>query len=338
MKKKTSLILDWYHDNQRILPWRENTEPYFVWLSEIILQQTRVEQGKPYYIKFLQSFPTVHDLANAPEKDIMKLWQGLGYYSRAKNLHKTAKIISQKFKGVFPNQLKQLKSLPGIGDYTAAAIASIAFNQPTPVLDGNVYRVISRIFNIDLEIGSTVTRNLFLKHAQDLMGEYNPGDFNQAMMEFGALQCIPRNPDCENCPIIHDCMGLQEKNIQNLPNIRKKKPLKNRYMNYFLIHDTHQTIIQKRTEKDIWNSLYELPLIDSFQPIVSKEMIYSDAAVALEMTHLLTHQRIHLKFYNICVKKLPAEVNNQIYISLKDLHTVPVPKPIEKFFQEFKLL
>ena len=216
------LITNWYRQNKRDLPWRLTTDPYKIWLSEIILQQTRVDQGLSYYLKFVKEFPTIQALANASEQQVLALWQGLGYYSRARNLHFTAKTISNELNGKFPNSFTSLKKLKGIGDYTAAAIASFSYNEITPVVDGNVYRVLSRVFNIATPIDSSQGKKLFYELAGELISKENPGEFNQSIMEFGALWCKPQNPKCEDCPLQENCLAFENDTVKLLP-VKDKK-------------------------------------------------------------------------------------------------------------------
>jgi len=260
----SNILIAWYLHNKRSLPWRETKDPYHIWLSEIMLQQTRVAQGLPYYEKFVSAFPTVHNLADASEDTVLKLWQGLGYYSRARNLHATAKYISNDLNGVFPNTFEELLKLKGVGDYTASAIGSICFNLPTAVVDGNVYRVLSRFFNINTPINSSEGIKTFKKLAQELLDTSNPGEFNQAIMEFGARQCAPQSPDCPNCVFNDKCLAFQTKKVKELPVKIRKTTVKKKYFNYLVfISDDQKTILQQRLEKGIWQQLYEFPLIEA---------------------------------------------------------------------------
>lgn len=257
-------ILNWYREHQRELPWRETREPYKVWLSEIILQQTRVAQGMPYYYSFVEAFPTVFDLANAPEEQVLKLWQGLGYYSRARNLHAAAKMVVNDFNGEFPKTYKALKSLKGVGDYTASAIASFCFDEPEPVVDGNVYRVLSRYFGVDIPINSTQGIKYFKELAREVMDERNIRDYNQGIMEFGAIQCAPKKPYCLLCPLQDSCVALKENKVDSLPVKQNKTKVRNRYFNYLVLLDQNEnTILEQRRGKGIWQNLYQFPLIES---------------------------------------------------------------------------
>eukprot|EP01038_Epipyxis_sp_PR26KG_P019552 gene19552-27691_t len=257
-------LLSWYLQNKRDLPWRNTVNPYPIWLSEIMLQQTKVAQGLPYFITFMDAFPTVLHLAQADEEQVLKLWQGLGYYSRARNMHKTAQIIAFELKGSFPNNYNDLIKLKGVGEYTAAAIASFAFNEVVPVVDGNVFRVLSRYLDIETDIASASAKKEFSALAKELMPVNNPALFNQAIMEFGALQCVPKNPDCTNCIFNTSCAALQKKKVTELPVKLKKTKVTNRYFNYLVFLDNlNKTIINKRTEKGIWHNLYEFPVIEA---------------------------------------------------------------------------
>ena len=257
------LIL-WYLDHKRDLPWRTTAIPYYIWLSEIILQQTRVEQGLSYYQAFVSVYPTVKKLANASEQEVLKLWQGLGYYSRARNLHTTANYVSNELSGVFPTSYKELIKLKGVGDYTASAIASICFNEATAVVDGNVYRVLARYFGIATPINSSLGIKEFKNLAQQLIDIDNPGNHNQALMEFGARQCKPQKPNCEICIFNDSCIALQQKKVSELPVKLKKTKVKNIYFNYIvLISKNEKTFLQKRIGKGIWQNLYEFPVIET---------------------------------------------------------------------------
>ena len=257
-------LIYWYLQNKRELPWRTTTRPYFIWLSEIILQQTRVNQGIPYYLKFVKSFPTIEILANASEENVLKLWQGLGYYSRARNLHLTARYITNQLNGVFPNNYKELIKLKGVGDYTASAISSICFNEPRAVVDGNVYRVLARVFGIDIPINSSRGINEFKNLAQQLVDTKQPGIYNQAIMEFGARYCVPQNPNCNTCIFNDRCIAFQKQLVSELPVKLPKTSIINFFFNYIvIISEDDKTVLRQRTEKGIWQKLYEFPLIET---------------------------------------------------------------------------
>lgn len=304
-------ILDWYSVNKRDLPWRKTRDPYKIWLSEIMLQQTRVAQGMPYYHKFLKAFPTVQDLAAAPEDKVLKLWQGLGYYSRARNLHATAKMVVEKFDGEFPRTYNGLKSLKGVGDYTASAIASFCFDEPEPVVDGNVYRILARYFGVETPINSTEGIKYFKALATEVMNVGEIRDYNQGIMEFGAIQCVPNNPDCMICPLSESCIALQKNSVSNLPVKFNKTKIKNRHFNYLVFLDeANNTWLEQRKGKGIWQNLYQFPLIESEGelqmeqieikmqqmgklPIRDSLSLYNDQPIV----HKLSHQHLYTKFW-----------------------------------------
>lgn len=310
-------LIQWYLQNKRDLPWRNTTNPYLIWLSEIMLQQTRVAQGLPYFLRFTEAFPTVFELANADEEDVLKLWQGLGYYSRARNLHKTAKQIAFELDGEFPKTYAELLHLKGIGEYTAAAIASFAYNETVPVVDGNVFRVLSRYFDVETDITSTGAKKEFTQLAAALITDKKANIFNQAIMEFGALQCVPKNPSCPQCVFNDSCLALQQKKVHLLPVKSKKLKVTNRYFNYLVFSDANgDTLICKRTQKGIWHNLYEFPLLETDFPEADDTIISliqnQDFAeneieeIALYDTetirHKLSHQHLHIKFWKVNVK------------------------------------
>ncbi len=347
--KFSKKLISWYLQNKRSMPWRETTQPYYIWLSEIILQQTRVAQGLPYYLSFIETFPTVFDLANANEEKVLKLWQGLGYYSRARNLHTTAKYVAHTLNGVFPSTYKELLELKGVGDYTASAIASICYKEPVPVVDGNVYRVLSRYFGIDTPINSTTGIKEFKKLAIELMDHDEPADYNQAIMEFGALQCKPKNPDCTKCPLNNGCEALKSKSIDVLPVKLKKLKIKKRYFNYLVFSiDDNQTIIQQRTGNGIWKGLYEFPLIESdvldTDTIISNDVFqniaynkdyeitpYQDEPIV----HKLSHQHLYTRFYIVKLKTSSKINGTQKIVNIKEIHNYPVPILLGNFIDSF---
>ena len=313
----SKVLLQWYLQNKRDLPWRNTTNPYPIWLSEIILQQTRVAQGMPYFLKFTTAFPTIFELANADEETVLKLWQGLGYYSRARNLHKTAQIVAFEFNGVFPNSYADLLKLKGIGTYTAAAIASFSYNEAVPVVDGNVFRVLSRYFDIETDISTSEAKSEFATLAYELLPKDKAYLFNQAIMEFGALHCVPKNPDCTNCIFKDSCLALQKKKVSLLPVKSKKLKVTKRYFNYLVYSDDeNKTIIQKRTDKGIWHNLYEFPLIETALPesddqiilLINNRIEVSNAIINITsitpepIIHKLSHQHLNIKFWKIDVK------------------------------------
>ena len=250
-------LIDWYHHQRRNLPWRHTRDPYFIWLSEVILQQTRVAQGLPYYQQFTEAYPTVFDLAAAPEQEIMRLWQGLGYYSRARNLSQTAQFIVQEQNGQFPDSYHKLLKLKGIGPYTAAAIASFAYDEAVAVVDGNVYRVLARVFGLATDITSTEGKKQFAQLANELLDVSQPATYNQAIMEFGALQCTPVSPDCLLCPFQANCVANATGQIAKLPVKTKKTKVRERFFNYFVIIKNQEIALKQRTDRDIWQQLYD---------------------------------------------------------------------------------
>jgi len=310
-------LIQWYLQNKRDLPWRNNTNPYIIWLSEIMLQQTRVAQGLPFFFRFTEAFPTVFELANASEEVVLKHWQGLGYYSRARNLHKTARYIAFELNGAFPKSYTELLKLKGVGEYTAAAIASFAYNESVPVVDGNVYRVLSRYFDVETDIASSSAKNKFAQLANALIPKDKADVFNQAIMEFGALQCVPKNPDCTRCVLNDSCLALQKKKVAQLPIKSKKNKVTNRYFNYLVFSDDNDnTIICKRTQKGIWQNLYEFPLLETQieeseqnileliqnQNFVENKIQEIDLFNLETIRHKLSHQQLHIKFWKIKVK------------------------------------
>jgi len=339
------LIL-WYLEHKRELPWRLTTAPYYIWLSEIILQQTRVDQGLPYYNAFISTFPTINELAKAPEEKVLKLWQGLGYYSRARNLHFTAKHIVANLNGEFPTSYKGLLNLKGVGDYTASAIASICFHEPTAVVDGNVYRVLARFFGILTPINSTEGLKEFKKIAQKLLDPSQPGIFNQALMEFGAKHCKPQNPYCDSCIFNDKCVALQKKMVSELPVKLKTTTIKKCYYNYLVIlSKANCVVIQQRTKKGIWQKLYEFPLIESskeididrlqqmeeYQEFYKKHSIksltlYNEKSII----HKLTHRHLYTRFW------IAETLNSNIKgTPVQTISKYPVPTLIEKFIDSF---
>ncbi len=343
------LISQWYLKNKRELPWRGSSDPYKIWLSEILLQQTQIAQGIPYYHKFISEFPDIKKLAQADEQKVLKLWQGLGYYSRARNLLATAKYINFNLNGQFPDNYRNLLKLKGVGPYSAAAIASICFKEPKAVVDGNVYRVLSRYFNISTPINSADGKKEFNLLAQQLLDVNNPSIHNQAIMELGALVCKPKNPFCEQCPLNSSCLALNYKTIGILPVKIKNEPIKKRYFNYIVIQTTtNKTLFLKRTKKDIWLNLYEFPLIETLKPNQEIEIIEQPLFKSLFKTHhiislkcfnekpivtKLTHQHLYSRFWIV-------ETNELLLanIDIDDLNNYPVPMLIHNFLKAFKLI
>lgn len=342
MKDFQSRLINWYSHNKRDLPWRHTKDPYLIWLSEIILQQTRVEQGKSYYNKFSKQYPTVYDLAQATEENVLNDWQGLGYYSRARNLHSTARTVVKELNGKFPITYAELIKLKGIGEYTASAISSFANNEIHAVVDGNVYRVLSRIFDISTAIDSSGGIKEFKALAQSLILENNPGVFNQAIMEFGAMQCTPQSPNCNSCPFIEDCLSFRNNCIFERPVKSKKTKQRNRYFYFLILQNQNGTILEKRTSKDIWQHLYQFPLIEadshlSEDSLLEKVSSLSDKSplyISEEIVHLLSHQKLHCKFIHIEDYEGTLK-HNQIYT--RSINDFPLPKVIDRYLEESSL-
>ncbi len=333
----------WYKKNKRDLPWRNITNPYKIWLSEIILQQTQVIQGLNYYIKFTETFPTVNDLANAPEDQVMRLWQGLGYYSRARNLHATAKHIQATYHGIFPTTYETIKELKGVGDYTTAAIASFAYNLPHAVVDGNVYRVLSRLFDIHTPINSTQGKKEFQLIADELLNKKQPALHNSAIMEFGALWCKPQNPKCTECFVQEHCTAFKNDTISVLPVKNKTIKIKHRYFNYFIINFNEDVYISKRVEKDIWQNLYEFLLIETISE-TSEQVILNDSKLKTILSqfsvnsitsvkkHILSHQHLHTVFYELTINK-PIKHKSLFKIKRSDIKNYALPQLITKYLK-----
>ncbi len=339
-------LINWFAENRRDLPWRHNPTPYQVWLSEIILQQTRVNQGWDYYLRFVEKWPSVNDLANATEEEVLKMWQGLGYYSRARNLHQCAKQIVEQYGGHFPADFEKLKQLKGIGDYTAAAIASIAFDLPHAVVDGNVYRVLSRLFDIDTPININEGQTVFAKIADDLLNREQPGLHNQAMMEFGALQCTPKNPNCLLCPLQAQCLAFANQTVMQRPVKLQKLKITTRYFNYLVFRIEGNVYLHKRSGNDIWKNLYDFPCIESENPMTVEEVIASEKFQQLienksftiiktspTFTHKLTHRTIIAQFIEIKLeeKLLRIETKELFLTPETDLGNFPIPRLIDLY-------
>jgi A/G-specific adenine glycosylase len=332
-------IKDWYRQNKRDLPWRHTKDPFHIWLSEIILQQTRVDQGLSYYNKFTDTFKSVGELADADEQTVLNLWQGLGYYSRARNLHAAAKYVQHELNGVFPHNYKDLLELKGVGQYTAAAIASFAFKEPVAVVDGNVFRVLSRYFDIDLPIDSNQGKNYFQQLAQELIDDAEPDLFNQAIMEFGAIQCTPLNPSCETCPLSDSCLALKNNTIKDRPVKSKKTAVRDRFFHYLIFEENGSTVLVKRTEKDIWQNLWQFPLIETSnsdeKPDLAEFKHLPIVRVSDEITHVLSHQRIKTRFYHF--SGIPEQPNDGwITVNYTDIQDYPLPRLIDRYLNENK--
>lgn len=294
----TATLLRWYEQHGRSLPWRADSNPYAIWLSEIILQQTRIEQGLPYWERFMQRFPSVEALAAATEDDVLRLWQGLGYYSRARNLHAAARQVVAE--GGFPQTYEGLRSLKGVGDYTAAAIGSFAFNLPVAAVDGNAYRVLARHFGIDTPINTTHGKRLFAELAQSLLPERQAADFNQAMMDFGATWCTPSSPQCASCPFVETCEALHSKRVAELPVKLRKTKIKTRHLSYIYIMCKGEIAIRRRPSGDIWQGLWEVPVVEEGRSVLTSSGIYpTECAILLKkgVRHVLTHRILIADFY-----------------------------------------
>lgn len=339
-------LINWYVENHRDLPWRHDPSPYQVWLSEVILQQTRVNQGRDYYLRFIERWPKVEDLAAATEEEVLKMWQGLGYYSRARNLHQCAKQVVEQHGGRFPADYEKLKQLKGIGGYTAAAIASIAFNLPHAVVDGNVYRVISRLYDIDTPINKSEGQILFAHLADELLNHEQPGLHNQAMMEFGALQCTPKNPNCLLCPLQAHCLAFDHQTVMQRPVKLAKTKVTTRYFNYLVIRVKDKIYLHLRSDNDIWKNLYDFPCIESQQPMSAEEVLNSKEfqqlidnksftieKVSSVFTHKLTHRTIIAQFIEIKLLQelLQIETKDLILTRERDLGNYPIPRLIDLY-------
>ena len=339
-------LINWYEENRRDLPWRNNPSPYEVWISEVILQQTRVNQGMDYYLHFTKKWPTVNDLAQASEEEVLKMWQGLGYYSRARNLHHCAKQVVEQYKGEFPSDFEKLKQLKGIGNYTAAAIASIAYNLPHAVVDGNVYRVLSRLFDINTPININEGQKLFAQLADELLNRNQPGLHNQALMEFGALQCTPKNPNCLLCPLQAQCLAFAHQTVMLRPVKLAKTKISTRYFNYLILRINDGLYLHKRSDNDIWKNLYDFPCIESQKPMTVEEVIASETFLQLIennpftiiksspiFTHKLTHRTILAHFIEIKLEKelLQIQTNDLFLARETELGSFPIPRLIDLY-------
>lgn len=344
----TNTIISWYNKNKRTLPWRNTTDPYPIWLSEIILQQTRVNQGLNYFETFLENFPTIFNLATASEEKVLRLWQGLGYYSRARNLHATAKFITENLDGIFPSSYEEIIKLKGVGEYTAAAIASFAFNEKVAVLDGNVYRVLSRYFGITNDISDSKSKKVFLQLANEILPNQNVNSYNQGIMEFGALHCKPQNPYCTLCPLQNSCYAFANNQQSKLPVKTKKIKVKKRYFNYLIFEHKNQFFVKKRIEKDIWQNLYDFFLIekdklheniqDFFEEPIFQSLDVNKITIKKQgdtYKHILSHQHIFAQFWLIKVESENFEIENLVSLSLDEIENLPKPTLIDNHFQQF---
>ena len=349
-KDFADLLIGWYQYRKRDLPWRHTLDPYRIWLSEVILQQTRVKQGLPYYEVFVSRFPTVFDLAAASQQEVLRLWQGLGYYSRARNMQYTAQLIVNQYDGVFPENFAGLLKLKGVGTYTAAAIASFAFGESVAVLDGNVYRVLARLFGIETDIATHQAKAEFMRVANGLVCTDRPGLYNQAIMEFGAIQCTSAKPDCLLCPFQQQCNAFLTGRQAVLPVKHKKVTVRNRFFHYIVFSFQDRIALRLRAEKGIWQGLYDFPLIES-DTLLETEALLAMPGFALlwaangngknsilEMSqtylHLLTHQRVEARFFRLRLDALPVLAPDNCFYDLAQVHALPKPVLIDKYLRE----
>ncbi len=342
----SAILIDWYRKQHRRLPWRETQDAYKIWLSEIILQQTRVDQGLPYYLKFVETYPTIEELANAPIDDILKLWQGLGYYSRTRNLHKAAQQVLSEHSGNFPSDYKELLKLSGIGPYTAAAIASFAFHLPYAVVDGNVYRVLSRYFGVELPIDRPLGQKYFAELATEVLDDDRPHLHNQAIMEFGAVQCTPKNPDCAQCPLNESCMAVELNSVSDLPRKEGKTKVKEIWMNYLFIEMGDKVAIRKRDDRGIWRGLYDFPVLESERSTSRREAqnhpdwkkILNNGAVEVHsvtdgIKHRLSHRLLNIRFWHLITDTMP-QFPGIVMVDREELPTFAVPIVIHQWMED----
>ncbi len=344
------LLTEWYEKNRRMLPWRETGDAYAIWLSEVILQQTRVNQGMPYYQRFIEKYPTIDKLAAASKDEVFKLWQGLGYYRRAENMMKAARVIVNKHESIFPDNYHNLLKLPGIGDYTAAAIASIAYGEKVPVVDGNVYRVLSRIFGIETVIQTSKAKKEFGHLMRSLMKQFHPGTFNEAVMEFGALQCVPANPDCSSCIFNKQCFAYSLNKVQKLPVVKPKVKKRTLFIYYLVTEWEGQIVLRHRRKNEIWKGLYDFPSLEFeneqdaaviLRETESMSFISPQSVIAIKpfqktYKHQLTHIDITAEFIKVSVGKKPdvAGLSTLQLVQYKELSSYPVSRLVERFLKD----
>ena len=365
MNEFADKLIDWYAENRRELPWRDTKDPYRIWISEIILQQTRVAQGYDYYIRFVERFPDVFALADAEEDEVMKYWQGLGYYSRARNLHAAARSVKEA--GAFPTTYEGVRALKGVGDYTAAAICSFAYDMPHAVVDGNVYRVLARWMGIDTPIDSTPGKKLFAQVAGELMDKHRPALYNQAIMDFGALQCTPASPDCLTCPLADGCAALSQGRVDVLPVKQHRTKVTDRFFNYIYVRTGGHTFIRKRTGNDIWKNLYEPLLVETDEDLTGKDEVLLQKLqdvfgnregdfqiregenknregeskkregvffrpLRQGVRHVLSHRIIHANFYELVLPADSVSIAGYQRVAEEDLHKFAVSNLVYQFF------
>lgn len=345
MNTFSKTIVNWYKEYKRELPWRESSDPYLIWISEIILQQTRVAQGYDYFLRFVERFPDVQTLADAEEDEVMKFWQGLGYYSRARNLHAAAKSMN----GVFPKTYPEVLALKGVGEYTAAAICSFAYDMPYAVVDGNVYRVLSRYLGIDTPIDSTQGKKLFAALADEMLERSDPATYNQAIMDFGAMQCTPMSPNCLFCPLVDSCSALSKGLVAQLPVKQHKTKTTNRYFNYIHVRTGEYTYIRKRTGKDIWTNLFEFPLIETttaiseeaflalpeFKALFAKGDKPVVRSVCRDVKHVLSHRVIYANFYEVVLPESSLSFSAYQRIKSTELEQYAVSRLVHAYIEKY---
>jgi len=345
-------IINWYEFYKRDLPWRNSIDPYKIWISEIMLQQTQVVTVVDYYHRFIDCFPTLVELAKADEQEVLNLWQGLGYYSRARNLHQAAKSIVDDYNGVFPDSYQEILKLKGIGVYTASAIAAFAYNLPHAAVDGNVYRVLSRLFGISEATTSPKGKKLFQSLADEVMGDAPANVYNQAIIEFGALQCTAKNPDCESCPVRVQCFAYNNKQQGAFPVKKKRIKLTDRYFYYLFIYSDDHFLMQQRGDTDIWRKLFEYPLLETQEKTELADLLKTESWKTLiqereirvtnqisNKVHKLSHQNLHIEFIHIEMGRDDLEIfTPYILVDRKDASVYPMPKPIEKHLDMWGVL
>lgn len=349
--KISEIIIGWYKKNGRELPWRNSSDPYSIWISEVILQQTRVVQGWDYYIRFLDRFPDVISLASAHEDEVLKIWQGLGYYSRARNLHAAARQIVEEHDGIFPRELEAIRQLKGVGAYTAAAIASFAFHQPVAAVDGNISRVISRLYAVSEPVNSAKGEKIIQQIAGELLNREDPANHNQAIMELGALVCLPRNPDCRNCPLSGKCEAYARSRVQYFPVKKGKGPVRIRYFTYLIINNGKFIYVHQRTKNDIWRKLYEFPMLETEMPVeddqlpttIGEFLDLSSAdfqinSVSEQINHQLSHQLIRSRFVTLAIEKEDFKGNlGWKKILPEEVDDYTLPRLLERFLESAPL-